>query len=165
MNFKDEIIELLRGEAEGLTTRQLHEFFPDLKYQAFSGKLSYAYGTGGLRREREGTSNMFRYWLDEGATPQPVVSRKHLKQPTPLAVGQEVADLRAKIAELEAWKAEAIARYPTLAVPAVVLRAREIVAADLKEHLDPQGAEQVLQGRRDDTAVIRSVVRALELAA
>ena len=56
-------------------------------------------------------------------------------------------------------------RFPELAVDKIVLEARGIVADEMREREDKRGVEDVLNGRRDDSVLVRSVVAALERTA
>lgn len=59
------------------------------------------------------------------------------------------------------WKADAIARYPDLAVDPVVLKARQMVAAEIGDS-DKASRDAVLAGQRDGTLQMRVAVKLLE---
>ena len=110
-----------------------------------------------------GRSRLLRY-----ARPlsERVPSRWHKRTSAParsVTTAPEVVpqSARDRIAELEAWKAAAIARYPDLAVAPEVLEARNLVADMLREDGDKLGAAEVLAGRRDHTPLVRVTLRAL----
>lgn len=73
-----------------------------------------------------------------------------------------IDQLRARVAELEAWKADAIQRYPDLAVPPLLKKARDIVAAELRASDDINQAERVELGHCDTTLPVRVALKMLE---
>lgn len=75
---------------------------------------------------------------------------------------EEVADLKAQLRAAAAWKADAIARHPDLAVDPLVLEARQIVAEQDDTTADVRDA--VLAGRHDDSRMVRIVVETLRRA-
>lgn len=160
MTQLEEALYLLKERGrEGFTAAELHEFFPDVKQGSVSAILSKLYSEGDLRRERVGKG--FRYFYEEGAKPEAVEHRQ--KRKTAAAVSHDLDAANEKIAELEAWKAHAIERFPDLAVRDVVIKARKIVADQLREGGDCRGANDVLNGQRDGTAILRATVTALEM--
>lgn len=88
-----------------------------------------------------------------------VGNQKAKRQP----VTDPVVGLKARIAELEAWKADAIARFPDLATDPVVLEARKIAAAEFDT--DPAMRDAILAGRKDECAIMRAVTAALSRGA
>lgn len=163
-SLQDEIKTLLKDEADGLSTQQIAEFFPDRPYNTISAAISTIYALGGYRRERVPGSLAYRYWCDPSVPPAPPREIK-LRVPTATGLQARLDEATAKIAELEEWKADAIKRFPDLAVPPLVITAREIVAKRLKANGDPNGAHDVLAGRRDHTPLVQATVDALEWAA
>jgi hypothetical protein len=71
--------------------------------------------------------------------------------------------LHAEIAELKAWKVDAIARYPDLGVEPLILKARKIVANIYHKKLDTTRKADALAGRLDKTPIMEATVAALEL--
>ena len=121
-----------------------------------------------MREQLPHPSKAFAYRWQEGAKPQPLITRQRrdaTKKPTPAGIEARLAAALDTIAELEAWKADAMRRFPGLSVPATVLRAREIVAKRLAANGDRDGSQEVLKGHRDHTILIQSTVDALEWAA
>lgn len=157
---RPEVARIIK-ELPGITAAEIAEFIPGQTADTISAALSVMYRRGGYRREQEGYG--YRYWCDDSAPP-PVVPRKVNTQ-TEAGARAECVLLREKVAELEAWKADAIARFPTLAVPPLVLKAREIVAEEYRASGDTCGAKEAVEGKRDHTMLIKAVVRSLELAA
>lgn len=75
----------------------------------------------------------------------------------------EVDGLRARVAELEAWQADALRRFPDLAVPEIVVRAQRIAANAVREK-NPDMAEAILAGQRNDSPIMLATIAALEEA-
>lgn len=105
------------------------------------------------------------YSIATNPTPRKVEVKPKMRRKKPSATGYEaqIAELKAQVHELEQWKAAAIGRFPDLAVADVVVKARKIVAAQLRESGDPKRADDTLAGRCDTTVLMKSVVAALEL--
>jgi hypothetical protein len=160
-----EQVKILIAEQPGISSKEIAEFFTELKNHEsqVSAALSVLYGEGGYRRERAAGQRSFRYWPDAEAGPQPVVTKA--RKQTEAGAHAECAILRERIAELEAWQAEALKRFPDLAVAPTIITAREIVAKRLKANGDANGALDVQAGRRDHTPIMQAAVDALEWAA
>lgn len=159
-----EQVKILIAEQPGISSKEIAEFFTELKNHEsqVSAVLSHLYGEGGYRRERTAGERSFRYWPDPDAKPQPI---PHKGKQTEVGAAVDLVALREEVVELRAWKADAIARFPALAVPPLVLKARQVVADQLRDCSDPEGAKAVLAGNRDHTTLLKAVVRALELTA
>jgi hypothetical protein len=101
----------------------------------------------------------YQYYLN----PNPPSRRPmKLKSPTANGLTARLDELQAQVAELEAWKQNALARHPDLAVDPVILRARAIVSQKLREHNDFAGAERAIAGTLDDKPIMWATVAALE---
>lgn len=123
-------------------------------YVRVDGRKELGLRSNGLRK------NAPIYVLNE--TPVPPPPKRAVKEPTEAALHFQIEGLQKQIADLQAWKQIAIARYPDLAVSELVLRARKLVAAELRESGDPALAEQIMTGSKDSTALMRVTLRALE---
>ena len=73
-----------------------------------------------------------------------------------------IARLQSQVIELELWKADAIKRYPDLAIPPLLKRAREIVADELRASGENDMAEKVVAGKNDKSLAVRLVLKMLE---
>jgi hypothetical protein len=62
---------------------------------------------------------------------------------------------------LEEWKQGALRRYPSLDVDPLVLRAREILAAQAKEDGHTLLIDDLLKGNKDNSVAVRTVVKLL----
>jgi hypothetical protein len=69
---------------------------------------------------------------------------------------------QAEIEELRAWKEAAMSRFPDLAVSAVVIKARKIVADEVRAGGDTLLANQIVSGLKDSTLMVRVALKALE---
>lgn len=70
----------------------------------------------------------------------------------------------AEVKELRKWKADAIARFPELAVDPIVLRARNRVASILREEGNIEKALMVEKGLLDDGELMRVVISVMKEA-
>lgn len=84
------------------------------------------------------------------------------KKATPTDAGWHARfeELVHEVASLAEWQRNAIARYPDLAVPEVVLRARKIAAEEFPD--DKKHRDEIMAGRCDEKPLIKAIVRALE---
>lgn len=161
-SITEEIYEIIR-EIPGSTSAEIVTLMPHVNKQSIYSRVNMAHTQGHIRREK--VDGSYRFYMVEG---QPVPVVKARKRPKILdaynhAQNQAKVDsLNAQIAELQAWKADAIARFPVLGVDPAVLRARDIVAKVLRERNDGASAKEVQEGRRDGSAVIAAVLAALE---
>lgn len=79
------------------------------------------------------------------------------KEPTANGYLARLEEAQAEIIALREWQAEALRRYPDLAVPDIVFRARQIVAKAAPEH-----REEALDGRLDKKPIMLATIAALE---
>lgn len=158
MSYTDRVLDLVRS-APGLNAREIATLLPDIKYLTVASTLSYACKSGRLSAEKKIDPNhdgqnkwaLYYTYNDTPAPPRPSQAVK------PKDDG-EVKALRVRVAELEAWKKDAIARFPDLDVDPVVAEARKLVAGQMDNAAD---AEQVRLGRRDSTLPMRVAIEAL----
>lgn len=81
------------------------------------------------------------------------------------AIREELESLRAEVKDLRAFKERAFALHPELDVEPIVLEARKIAYRVLFEAGNRDGADSVLSGHADDTAIVKATVEALRRAA
>lgn len=153
------------------SAREVADLVPGTKTDIIKKMCASLWEKGELDREvgpypdgRNSGRRPYVYKIAEN--PQPREPKPRVgKIRKPSAAGYEVRlqALQVRISELEQWRNDAIIRYPDLAVPDVVLRARKIVAEQLESH-DAHGKAETLAGRRDHTMLIKAVVAALESA-
>lgn len=101
------------------------------------------------------------YAVNPNYTPK----QRHIQtpvKPTEAGFNARIEELHAKLAELESWKADAIARFPDLAVPPLVLTARKLAADEVRAGGDSALANQIMAGQKDGTMLVRVTLKALE---
>jgi len=159
---------------EGLTCAELYDLFPDEGYKnAVFAAISAMAKCGVLKRHGERTSpksgrlvsvyitakpmSEFR-WITGGAK-----SKGNVRNlPTPPAIAARLDEANATIATLEAWKADAIKRFPDLAVDPAIITARKKVAALYRADGDNMKASAVIAGQHDHTPIMRAVASVIE---
>lgn len=162
-----EVLEIIR-EMPGLTSTEIATLMPhknkntvsstifNLKNEGvieISGQKDVAIVTGGYK-------GVPAYTLSTNPTPNVIKMKR--RAPSEAALHMQVKGLKEQIAQLEAWKAKAIAEYPNLAVEPIVLRARKLVAAELRASGDMALAHHVELGDKDTTLMMRVAIKALE---
>lgn len=176
---RDEVLEIVR-EIPGVTSAQVIELMPHapvaaktmLSYLEKRGEIIAASGDNPAPRPaglaaRGWRPKVLTYRInpipgggDAPARPKRACRRRS-KGPTEAGLQATVEMLRQRIAELEAWQARAIERFPDLAVPAHVIQARKAVAAEVRKS-DPRLADEIDAGRKDETLMVRVAIRILE---
>lgn len=164
---RDEVLEIVR-EMPGLTTNEIHALMPHTSRAALNSMVTYLTARGDILRtegkQEMGPKGIARrnptYAISSNPTPKAV---KHkVKEPSTTALHATIKELHDKIADLEAWKQAAIARYPVLGVPPIVARARKLVAAEVRAGGDNALADQIIAGAKDATLMVRVAIKALE---
>lgn len=166
MTIQQEILDTVSA-MPGLTVQELRALMPHITQGSLSGRLSTMTSEGVLRAENAPRkpghigrrANL--YFIGTGS---PIVRKRRLTIPTPAAVNYQLEDARSKIAELQAWKTAAIERFPDLAVEPTVIRARCLLAKVLRDRGDTSKANDVANGRLDNSVALEAVVAALEAA-
>jgi hypothetical protein len=159
-----DILEVIRT-LPGITREEIIELMPDTPPGTVASTLTKLERRGLVTvagkpsPKPKGRRTIKSYTVSTNPNPVAAPVRK-LKNRTPTATGYEarIEALNAKIAELESWKADAIKRYPDLAVPPEMLTARKIIAETL-------GDKTALHGGFDNAPIMRATLRALEMAA
>lgn len=165
MSIRSEVFEVVKA-IPGITSPEVGQLMTHVKQSAVDQALSAGYIMGHLLREDKpcdpkpgGRSSLYSYSVAERVVP-PVRAYKR-KTPTPAGVNATVSALKAELAELKTWKAQAIARYPDLLVSPEVLAARKLVAGVFKAKGDVHAAQEVLDGKRDNAVPVQAVLLAL----
>lgn len=146
MSVASEVLETVRGWP-GITSPQLKEVMQLKNPHGVDSTLHYLVKQGRLRRD--GIKRPQGYYIATKDAPKPITTD----------AGDKIRDLQAKVAELEAWKADAIARYPDLGIPPLLKRARQIAAKRFKS--EPAHSD-IVSGRKDNSALILAIMDALE---
>jgi len=158
MSTTSEILEIVR-EMGPITASDVHQLMPHVRRQPIYAALSALDIRGIISGEKIARGDGTRAKVTQysyGGKPKRITPIR-ASVPTPAAVDMNA--LHARIAELERWKTDAIARYPDLAVPEIVLCARKIAATT---STDKRLSEEILSGHKDTTLLVRAVVAALE---
>jgi hypothetical protein len=149
----------------GILTADLIELVDWTPSRSVGPVISKLAHRGKLTREsikQQGRRSTYAYRIGNGVPCPSERKQPKLDLPTPAAIDVQVAELRAKIAELEAWKASALERHPDLGVSPFILRARPIVAKLLRERGDEAWAKAAESGGRDNTVMVLATASALE---
>ena len=166
-NTRAEVLEIIRTIPE-VTSSEIRELMPHVTVGAVTSMVHWLKKRGDI--ENGTTKSKLKsdgVWLKVPTykvsdTPKRKAHTFKLKAPTLVAVSATVEELNEKVANLEAWKAEAIRKYPELAVAPVVLRARKLVAEELRASGDHALAKHVMDGAKDESMLIRVAAKALE---
>lgn len=166
---RNEILEIVRV-MPGLTAKEIAELMPHCNASTIASVIHGLKISGALKVTGKKEIMRSNGWPTKAETfelsndPTPNVVRMKQREPTEAGLHMQVKELKAKVAELEGWQRDAIARYPDLAVDPVVLTARKLVAAEVRAGGDNNLADHVLAGHKDDTLMVRVAVKALEAA-
>lgn len=162
------IHDVLKQFPEGLTSPEIKELFPDeggpntihmtLHLMKQGGQVKVS----GERKNPNTGSLCSVFHAGEMNNPVSWGKPRKVSKPTDAGLAARLATAQAAIAELERWKADAIARFPDLGVDPAVVRARQHLAAMFRSDGDTIKAEQVLSGNMDRTPIMRSAVSLIE---
>jgi hypothetical protein len=156
--ISDKELLLLVETQPGITATQVADFY-DVTHSAASGRMARLYSQGKLNRRKTNPKGVrgvtFGYFPPNGDVPEPAP----LKRKTPTENGWQARFEVAQetIRELMEWREEALRRFPDLAVPDIVRRARQIVAKAAPEH-----RAEALDGRLDKKPIMLATIAALE---
>lgn len=164
-----EILEALR-EFPGSTSRELALLIPHIPEGTLFAAISKLTAEGVLRRNgfkqivmSNGRNKSQPTYEVNLASLLKIANRRKADSAQDVD-DAKVKELEAKVAELTAWKRDAIERYPDLAISPLVLRARELVAAEMRASFDNKFADEVLAGQRDSSPMMRVTLKVLEEA-
>jgi hypothetical protein len=160
------ILEVIR-ELPDITSRELYTFVPHIAKGTVSSIIHNLKVRGVLVENGskalptlKGVRSYPAYRVSDNPVP-PVPKLKNDK-PTDAALQMRIDELSRQVCELAAWKTDALARYPDLAVDPIVLKAREIVAAELRATGDNALADLVMSGAKDNAMLVKVTITALE---
>lgn len=171
MDIRNEVLEIVRT-LPGVDASEIITLMPHVSRATVYCALTKLKAEGVLivdGKKQLKRSNGAPYWASKyvlNPSPNPTLNVIKMKRrvPTEVGVNAQMQELKARIAELEAWKRDAIARYPDLAVAPVVLKARKIVADEVRAGGDRALADHIMAGHKDDTLMVRVTIKALEEA-
>jgi len=164
-----QVFEVMKNN-RNKTSRELHEFLPHLTLQNVSAAVN-ALKVKGLvtitdhKRETSDAGNVTThrcYSVDWGKVNKPTPT-----QPAPQPNQQVdilndlIKTLKAERDALEQWKQAAVVRYPDLDIDPAVLKARELLAAQLEEDGKPERINDILRGSADKTSALRAIAKLL----
>jgi hypothetical protein len=163
-----EILTVLQAVPD-ITRDEIAALLPDIHISSVRSTVTTLQNAGKIRatgtKEHVGKQGKVhrsqRFSLNDSGEAPPARKMKR-KLPSQSGYEARLANLNEELAELKAWKASAIARFPDLAVDPVVLKARKIVAEELRKGGDPQLAHHVMLGQKDETMMMRVTIRGLE---
>lgn len=164
-----EILEVVKA-MPGVSGADVCALCPEISPREASKALSVMYSQGVLTRrfapiEREdskrgGARGHFCCTVNDHPEPTPPAPVRQRRSPTLGGLAVQVAELKARIAELEAWKADALKRYPVLAIPPIVIRARRITTEALRD-VDRPTADRIEAGLMDRSPIMLATIHAL----
>jgi len=167
-SVKAELREVI-ANLPGITLPDIRELMPHVNTSTLTARLQALYLEGEVLRQKvppteaiRGRKYMYAYSINPD--PKPVAHTTRNNTPSAAAYEDRIAKLKERIAELEAWRAGAIQRYPDLDVDPVILEARKIVAEELQA-TDSVMAKSVLAGQKDNILPMRVTIAALNRAA
>jgi hypothetical protein len=171
MNQKqnEDILEIIR-ELPSITAREIYTFVPHIPKGTVSAALHNLKMQGIVvetgRKSlptAKGERAFVTYAVSDSPAPTPLVRKLKNNKPTDAALQMQIEELRRQVSELEAWKKNALERYPDLGVDPLTLKARQIVAAEVRASGDKHLADLVLSGAKDDTMLVKVTAKALEM--
>lgn len=168
-NLTQEIIEIASA-MPGVTATEVCQLMSHERRPRVMARLSWLYKIGVLTRgstqtkANSGRNTVHTYAVNPDPRIKPVVTQRKQQVPSDAGYAAQVAELKAKVAQLEQWRAEALERFPDLATDPIVLKARQLVAATLRENGDSALANDVLAGRKDGIVPVRVAIAALNAA-
>lgn len=168
---RKEILEVVR-ELPGSTTRDIADLMPHVPFGTVGAlvhtlKAEGAIVAKGLRPYTTSDGKQrhhHTYFLSSNPTPVTPTPRVRRSKPTTAGYEARIKELEAKVADLTQWRANALERYPDLGVEPVVLKARKLVATEVRAGGDNNLADEILAGRKDTTLMVRVAIKALEEA-
>jgi len=159
------VFDVIAQFPEGIAAHEIKDLLPeDNVGNAIFGTIS-ALKMGGkiltaAKRKNPVTDHwVAAYTINENWNAGAPIMRK--PAPAPIGIQANLDAAKATIAELQAWKAAAIARYPDLAVEPALLEARKRAAAVFKTDGDHLKATAIMAGKHDSTAIVRALFDAI----
>jgi hypothetical protein len=156
------LYEAISQFPEGLTGADCYELFPtEGNRNAVFSALSAMAKCGVLRINGKRPSAKTGKRVSVYVTGKPVsefswlLKNRRTVKPTEAGLQMRLDAAHATIKELDAWKADAIARFPDLAVEPALIAARKKVAALFHSEGDKVKANAVLTGLHDATPIVR----------
>lgn len=154
------VYDILVQFPEGLTSAELTDLLPEVKGggDAISSILTNLKSSGVVKvtGSRPSTRSTKILAVHSVAKDYSEHNYKKPAKTTPTAAGLQarLSEALSKIEALEAWKADAIKRFPILGVEPSLAEARERVAAFFRENGDPERSKEIQAGLRDKSPMV-----------
>lgn len=169
IDTRSEIIDVIKA-MPGATASEIIQLMPHVSRAATSSMLTVLKKQGLItvsEKKKEITSSgkahsVSTFVLNPDYRPGSNVVQMQRREPTDAGLKARVDELHGKLVALQLWKEEAIARYPDLAVAPLVLKARKLVADEVRAGGDRHLADEIMAGRKDTTLMVRVTLKALE---
>jgi len=161
------VLDVLAQFNEGLLASEAKELFPNEgNPNAVYAALSLLKSQGAVKVTGKRISPLSGKLSSVfAATGKPAIElgrARPRKSPTNIGMVARLDAANSKIAALEAWQADAIKRFPDLAVDPAVIQARKRVAAMFRADGDSMKADAALSGQMDNTPIMRAVTATIE---
>ena len=165
---KEEVFNTLKLNPNS-TTKELSTLMPHIEIDNISHAVSSMADKGIVfvtgKKQEAGPSGRIcthraysvKYVKSEKAPP----SSSAISNVQPDLFVQLINTLEMEVTALEKWKAAALLRYPDLDVDPLLLKAREILAAEAKEHGSEMLADSFINGDRDNSFSTKAIVKLL----
>lgn len=163
----EQILEIITT-MPGSTWRDVHTLMPHVTASVVTNTLHGMKARGIIRPNgraqfmRSNGAPLFMAKYEVNPEGKPPESKRKVTEPSLTALRTQIEQLVATITELAAWKDDAIRRYPDLAVAPVVIKARKLVAEEVRAGGDKHLADEILAGHKDSTLMVRVTIKALE---
>lgn len=153
-----------------MTSTEAQQLFTDEIPKSIQSQISQASLAGELLREvaprkqgDRGIKYIYSFNPDfvRGAHKKRVKASRGPNKVTDSGMAARLDIANKLVTELQAWKVDAIARYPDLAVDPTIIEARKLVARVMRDAGDRSGAEDVMSGRRDKSVAVLAVAEAV----
>ena len=164
---REEILKTLT-DFPGATTREIVDLLGNIKLELATQLIHQLYTRGYIvqngTKPYVGTNGKTYKAKTYAVSATPAAPKAKKPADKDMADSDVMATLKARVLELESWKFDAITRYPDLAADPIVLKARRLVADEVRASGDGILADRILAGDKDDGLLMRVTIKALEEA-
>lgn len=169
LSYSNRVYNALKVFPEGLSIGELKQFFEETKNKnTIYATIFELQKRGNVVKAPLGKTNdqghrvsIYKATNKVPAIKKTMFNKKPIKnkevKPTPAAINFEAESLKKKVEELLAWKAQAIKRFPDLAVHPLMLEARKRVAKSFTDCNDHTKAKSVIAGECDNSPIVKTV--------
>lgn len=170
---RDKVLDTLRA-LPNITTNDLFELIPECPRYSVQSTVSKLYKRGvivdGPKKVETRAGGVKFSARTYAVSPKAAELLSGFKQYKSTAVltdaglNVRIEELKREVQELRAWKSDAMERFPDLAVPPLVLKARKFAADEARSSGDSQLANSIMCGHKDNTLLVRVALKILEEA-